>query len=99
MKRIKLVVSAMAALVAAFAAVAEDVTIDVPDGETRDFYSALSASGYEKSALTGQRIVKTGLGTLIGTNDLTTKSATTPYFHKLLVSQGTFRASRNGDFG
>ena len=71
MKTMKLTTSVAAAVAVAFTAVAADVTINVPEGVTQEFYEALAANGYQKTDLTGQRIVKTGLGTLIGTNDLT----------------------------
>ena len=76
---------------------AADVTINVPAGVTYDFYTALAENGYQKSDLNGQRIVKTGAGTLIGTNDLANKSGN--YFHKVLVREGIFSVRVNNDFG
>ena len=76
---------------------AADVTINVPAGVTNDFYTALAANGYQKSDLNGQRIVKTGGGVLIGTNDLTNASGN--HFHKLLVKEGVFSVRVDGDFG
>ena len=76
---------------------AADVTINVPAGVTYDFYTALAENGYQKSDLNGQRIVKTGAGTLIGTNDLANTSGN--YFHKMLVREGIFSVRVNNDFG
>ena len=76
---------------------AADVTINVPAGVTNDFYTALAANGYQKSDLNGQRIVKTGLGMLIGTNDLTSTSGN--HFHKMLIKEGVFSVRVDGDFG
>lgn len=82
----------------AFMVSAEDVTINVATGVTKGFYEALEDSGYTKSQLTGQRIVKTGGGTLIGTNDLA-KSAAGNYFRGLVIEAGTFMVCRPDDFG
>ena len=97
MKTMKLTTSVAAAVAVAFTAVAADVTINVPEGVTQEFYEALAANGYQKTDLTGQRIVKTGLGTLIGTNDLTSTSGN--HFHKMLIKQGVFSVRVDNDFG
>ena len=81
METMKLMTTGTAVLAAAFTALAADVTINEPEGATQGFYEALAANGYQKSDLSGQRIVKTGLGMLIGTNDLTSTSGN--HFHKI----------------
>ena len=92
-KRIGLIAGALASATVW----AADVTIDVPAGVTNDFYTALAANGYQKSDLNGQRIVKTGSGMLIGTNDLTDVKAS--HFHKMLIKEGVFSVRVDGDFG
>ena len=97
METMKLMTTGTAVLAAAFTAFATDVTINVPEGATQGFYEALAATGYQKSDLSGQRIVKTGLGMLIGTNDLTSTSGN--YFHKMLIREGVFSVRVDEDFG
>ena len=81
----------------AFAGFAADITINVPEGVTQDFYTAAAANGLSKSSFTGQRLVKTGLGTLVSTNDLANKND--KFFQRLLVKGGVFVVRTENDFG
>lgn len=76
---------------------ASEVNIFVGEGETLDFYTALNRTCYRKADLKGQKLIKFGPGTLIGTNDLASKTGS--YFLGLDVQEGVFRAEANNDFG
>lgn len=74
-----------------------EVNLLVGVGESLDFYTALSRTSYTKSDLKGQKVIKLGAGTLIGTDDLS--DSTGDYFTGLDVKEGVFCAHIDADFG
>ena len=98
MKTLLKAAMACASVFAAFVGMTADITINVPEGVTQDFYTAAAANGLTKASFTGQRLVKTGLGTLVSTNDLANNESAN-YFTKLWVKEGVFSVRTDGDFG
>ena len=78
---------------AAFAGFAADVAINVPDGVTQDFYTALAANGKTVQDLKDNKLVKTGGGTLVGTNEMAS------VFKNMDINAGVFSARVEGDLG
>lgn len=99
MKNTLKAVVAVAGVLVASLGFAGVLVINVPAGETQDFYTAVEANGYTRETFKDHPILtKTGTGTLISTNDLASKDSGY-YFQYLRVNEGVFVARCKADLG
>ena len=99
MKNTLKAVVAVAGVLVASLGFAGVLVINVPAGETQDFYTAVEANGYTREAFKDHPVLtKTGTGTLISTNDLASE-ASGYYFKLLRVNEGVFVARCKADLG